>query len=123
MKTNGIPRYFLLDGEMNQSDRDDLTHWMRVDDVERVFVPAVAYMPVPRCDGCKWWERDDGLSAMMKRTGWGVCHLFDHGDDGYEPKHATALAFTDQESADEASGFYTAPDFGCVQFEATVKIS
>lgn len=68
------------------------------------FEPGVAYMPVPRCDGCRWWR----LDADNGRHREGECHRELEPGSGFR---------IDQ---DYTSGtrIMTAPDFGCVQWEA-----
>ncbi|MCR4375624.1 MAG: hypothetical protein NUW22_12325 [Acidobacteria bacterium] len=72
------------------------------------FQPGVAYMPVPRCDRCKFWKRYP-------------VSLQEDGDDGtcYRPdsdKGAKFYALPCQGAQD--ADLITDPDFGCVQFEA-----
>jgi hypothetical protein len=65
------------------------------------FTPGVVYVPVPRCDQCRWWG--------------GPGDLYGTGDCG----HARDLMTRDGEPSPDASGgVWTSPDFGCVQFEA-----
>lgn len=68
---------------------------------------------VKRCATCKWWapcrrwetERDPAF-----RTDWGDCELV-NGFEG-EPKAGIAAYYCD------SAKLSTAPDFGCVQWEA-----
>lgn len=63
---------------------------------------------MPRCRDCRWWV-DEGMPIDGEdQPTWGVCKLFEHC--GTNPQHgARAVSYED---------FITAPDFGCVQFEA-----
>lgn len=63
--------------------------------------PDTAYMPVPRCDKCKYWERGKILVTQQPSFG-GVCGNHD----------LRAFGTSDSESIE------TAQDFGCVQWEA-----
>lgn len=59
---------------------------------------GVAYMPIPRCKTCRWWNRLDQL-----QEGW--CNLLGTRNSGtrfLEPGHTIV----------------TRSDFGCVQWEA-----
>ena len=61
------------------------------------FKPNVAYMPVPRCDSCKWWHGGaDGLNESL--DGRKTCT---------EPT-------VPGEQMDE---FMTLPGFGCARWE------
>lgn len=78
------------------------------------FVPGVAYMPVPRCDQCRFWIPD------------GHCRLFSDDPNIEEDRQWPAMLLP-QRKADVApfagadgGGLLTHPDFGCVQFEAKV---
>jgi hypothetical protein len=82
-----IRRYFLVLADAPEVDIDG--DWMRVADVEAVFLPGVAYMPVPHCDRCRFWHQSPAP---------------DVDPDG---------------TCDEVSGVERAPaDFGCVQWKA-----
>lgn len=59
------------------------------------FEPDVVYMPVPRCDQCKHWERID--------ESCGDCNL---------PEDINSKVW-----ATMYDGIHTSPDFGCVEFE------
>lgn len=68
------------------------------------FKPDVAYMPVPRCDGCKHWSR------WIEGEPNGSCELT---KDAWQ---------TENKAKFYAEGGYvrvdTEANFGCVQFEA-----
>lgn len=105
-----IQRYYHdAGGVMNPTDHPDLGDWMRTEDVEGVFKPDVAYMPVPRCDQCRYWgHRVDGTP---------------HGNKG--GVIAGAPMSTCEHSRDklryggrENGLLWTDEDFGCVQWEA-----
>ena len=64
------------------------------------------YMPVPRCDMCRWWksrsvQREEGFVGTGE--GFGFCGLGDGSSDKFGSIYG--------------DGVETAPDFGCVQFE------
>jgi hypothetical protein len=67
------------------------------------FKPDTWYMEVPRCDTCRWWDAGNSREGTCLRT-----------------DHAGALAMPFPTNADSAAdaGLQTAPDFGCVQWEA-----
>jgi len=48
-----LQRYYIDERGVAKSDTGD---WMRADEVNAVFKPGVAYMPVPRCDQCAHWQ-------------------------------------------------------------------
>lgn len=114
-----IPRYFFDDaGWPIETERADLGEWIRVADVEAVFIPGVVYMPVPRCDQCRFWHRDSGTADM------GDCRVFSD-DPNIAPhiwptidKRPKPLAFVAPFAGADGGGFITQPDFGCVQWEA-----
>lgn len=59
------------------------------------------------CSGCKWWTKD-----LNKE--WGTCKLTKTNSG--ETLHETKAAAMDWESY--YAILHTAPDFGCVQFQA-----
>lgn len=85
------------------------------------FKPDTAYMEVPRCDRCKWWEKNGREHGRGFSSGNGVCiflsapgRLF-----GWPDRHA--IAYDIREGRYETAIFGTAPDFGCVQFEERIE--
>ena len=62
----------------------------------------VECMPIPRCDGCKWWEHPSNNTD----PGFGQCLKEDTGD---APQLISSIY---------GEGVQTTPDFGCVQWEA-----
>ena len=66
--------------------------------------PGVAYMPVPRCDGCKWWN------TFVFGAG-GCC------DSPERMRCATAVASADIQDAQLTVELRTNADFGCVLWE------
>lgn len=78
----------------------DIQRWADIIRKKWPLKEDVAYMPVPRCDGCKHWALD---SVYIRRIG--ICAM-QNSSEG-------------QVSSD--CGDYTImteSDFGCVQFEA-----
>lgn len=79
-----------------------------------VLKPDTAYMEVPRCDRCRWWE----CSADPHN---GRCRLF--SSDG-EVRHVhridrrAIVASNYDEPAIPGTEFLTQASFGCVQWEA-----
>ncbi len=69
------------------------------------------------CRDCKWWNHDElwPLSADEEKRSWGKCELADN--DYGEPMHKNSKAVAVDGENYEAR-LTTAPDFGCVQFEA-----
>ena len=61
------------------------------------MIPGVVYMPVPRCDQCRFWRLDAG-------DDYGVCLLSGYGSQVHGPDYDGCIK--------------TLPDFGCVQFKA-----
>lgn len=59
-----IQRYYIDERGIAKSDTGE---WVRAADVDAVFVPGVAYMPVPRCDRCAHWSpfEDDAQPATV----------------------------------------------------------
>lgn len=109
---NSIPRHFLLDNEMFETARADLGEWMRVADVEAVFTPGVAYMPVPRCDQCKWWRQSPD-APRPTASDEGACDRIplDLGQRVGMPDKAR-VRFQNVNGV----GLMTDSDFGCVQW-------
>ena len=71
--------------------------------------PDVAYMPVPRCETCRWWGHHSGVTGSCSRLGR---RIEDDEDDGeYE------AAGTDGNCEE----FYCRADFGCVGHEPREK--
>lgn len=79
------------------------------------------------CKDCRWWERVD-IEPDYQRSddvalvrNWGLCALTK--SDMNEPRTSSSLAFASNEGYEtdadqDRSVLVTAPDFGCVQFEA-----
>lgn len=72
-------------------------------------------MQMGLCKDCKWWER------RRSSTEWRACVLtrtHDYTED-HPDSLATALVTTDGWDATATNAaLVTAPEFGCVQFEA-----
>lgn len=69
------------------------------------------YMPVPRCDGCRWWWRDGGEAG----TGVCVANYQSARYVGHEwPDGRAVKMWTD---CGEMT-IRTDADFGCVQWES-----
>lgn len=100
------------------------------------FQPGVAYMPVPRCDSCRWWQPFDadiqpttiGRSAATSAKAiaglelilpaipdLGECRLFECR--AMEQVHGTSKLIATRTGSGEAT-IITQADFGCVQWEA-----
>lgn len=72
------------------------------------FESGVVYMPVPRCDACRWWQ-------IGSVNDIGKCGRL--ADDSSELTHGSkAVAIEDNVSGLFAT-LVTAADFGCVQWE------
>jgi len=70
---------------------------------------GVAFMPVPRCSSCRWWQPHPCGSGL------GDCALFECR--GMEQQESgTKLIVTRTESGEAT--IVTHDDFGCVQWEA-----
>ena len=81
-----------------------------------------------RCDQCKFWDRSDNHS-LSYGLGLGVCaatRMFwdatewsadDDGGRKFTEADKGVLAFT-QDASDYRADLLTAPNFGCVQFQA-----
>lgn len=69
-----------------------------------------------RCETCRWWVMwsNAAWSPPEHRKDWRVCELMSPAGYSEEPKYPQSKAFVD----DDHAGVYTAPDFGCVQWEA-----
>lgn len=70
------------------------------------------------CVSCRWWEKtpDENFewnSAAIR--GWGECQLTEMADD--KPTHEPTKAIARDGESYKAI-LETAPDFGCVQWEA-----
>ena len=78
------------------------------DEVERLIPPGVVYMPVPRCDMCRWWGRD-GNGAP-----WGHEDGRPDGPPTSTCEHDRALL---RYGGNERGLLWTSAHFGCVQFE------
>lgn len=79
--------------------------WSSVGVIQRIIISCspfkedVVYMPVPRCDSCKHWDK-----SGHDEEGDGSCLLmFEHGTTKIWP--------------DYRDGINTKADFGCVQWE------
>jgi hypothetical protein len=103
-----IPSYSILPRESPFKGE-----WMLVADVAAVFTPGVAYMPVPRCDQCRWWYRgsDDpeGIGRCERFESQTVETFRDVGDE--------ELLFVLASDPQEAGTMFTRGRFGCVQWE------
>jgi hypothetical protein len=67
------------------------------------------------CKECRWWLPN--MPGGYAGECWGACSLMESGGGSPIHKQAKAFAFdTEQYSAQ----LFTAPDFGCVHFEAKV---
>jgi len=64
------------------------------------FEPGRVYMAVPRCDGCKWWAREQPGYNLGECTFGGSGRCFVEAVRGGPVK------------------LQTREDFGCVQFQA-----
>jgi hypothetical protein len=53
-----IQRYYIDERGIAKSDTGE---WVRASDVDAMFKPGVAYIPVPRCDRCAHWREFEGL--------------------------------------------------------------
>lgn len=105
-----IPRWYisLETGDCLETPSGD---WMRVDDVEKVFPPDVTFMPVPRCDACRWWTPKGDAFGRCERT-----HAT-QWPGAEDDSLATAMASADPNAEAE---LLTSAAFGCVQFEPTL---
>ena len=72
------------------------------------FEPDVAYMPVPRCDKCKWWER------CVRTPRWA------HTEESTSPYTFGNCGCPESkvEGSDDGCSIVTDADFGCVQWKA-----
>jgi hypothetical protein len=64
---------------------------------------------IGRCRDCKWWGSE-------RRSDWGQCSAA--AMDGGKPAHHPETRMLAQDAYDYEAWLVTAPDFGCVQFEA-----
>lgn len=72
------------------------------------FKPGVAYMPVPRCDGCRWWKAPSAIDGEL-----GQCLRVVDSSGLTHGSKAIPLGGRD----DLFGRLLTAPDFGCIQWE------
>lgn len=73
-----------------------------------------------RCRTCTWWgesyDHDDAMAAGV--AGWRECELVAAGDSsGAMSRNRAAFAYVDCEDAFAGASLYTAPNFGCVQWQ------
>jgi hypothetical protein len=73
---------------------------------EAGFKPGVAYIEVPRCDGCRWWRLN------YEALNLGDCRLFTV-TGGVRENEGSKLEITASNGEAVAA---TRGDFGCVQF-------
>ncbi len=66
-----------------------------------------------RCEQCKWWDTFDREEKGYE--GWRTCKLPE------QPPGVALCDVSDNCPGDGYAGLYTAPNFGCVKFEATQK--
>ena len=115
-----IQRYYIDERGIAKSDTGE---WMRADEVNAIFKPEVAYVPVPRCDQCAHWKPFEE-DLQPARVGGIVEHL-----KAYNLWPAelvlTKLGDCKLSTADESKmgAFDELPvathhDFGCVQWKA-----
>jgi hypothetical protein len=78
-----------------------------------------------RCVMCRWWTRQRGGGAAPVVAATGLCALFTWRYGVPRPDHlggivpqAWPFVIADMPDADVDVDFMTAPDFGCVQWEA-----
>lgn len=71
-------------------------------------------MAAKTCRTCRWWKQ----AAYVDEPGWGACVLAGYctGDEPRHRKHGQLAIAQDFESYQ--AWLETAPDFGCVQWEA-----
>ena len=75
------------------------------------FDQGIAYMPVPRCDSCRFWEMSRHDSTR------GECALTEWDDlDGHAHARSKAKAQAGGHECGSAA-LETVADFGCVQWE------
>jgi hypothetical protein len=84
----GCPTDFTITGEFDAA---------AVEKVHAMFEPGVAYMPVPRCDHCRWWQRDESSSEF------GLCNRAYDAATKCRAVHGFGLSVHSS--------------FGCVQWE------
>lgn len=72
------------------------------------FKDGVAYMPVPRCDQCRFWT---------PTARGGECQVIRHTSDE-SPRPRTARIAVSYEIGGHGGWLLMLPDFGCVQWEA-----
>ena len=66
MNTKQIQRVVFAEGESPTHG----SSWMLASEVDAVFKPGVAYMPVPRCGGCASWD-----TSRLYYGGYNCLHL------------------------------------------------
>jgi len=113
MTIKPIPRYNVgMNDACTETTECSNGEWVRVADVEAVFTPGVVYMPVPRCDECRWWDGPRNVG--------GYCCLF--SSDGVvrqEHQIDRRATLVDEYGQNAERGeLVTAMNFGCVQWEA-----
>lgn len=69
------------------------------------FKPDTAYMEVPRCESCAWWDSIYGAIS----PGWGVCRGLNT---------AEKLMLNADVGLSQVAQITTPKDFGCVQWKA-----
>ncbi len=76
------------------------------------FKQDVAYMPVPRCDSCRHWQKNPKFAI-------GTCNLtlFDETDGWQDRSKARAIAVNQDEDLEMAI-LETTADFGCNQWSS-----
>lgn len=73
------------------------------------------------CKDCKWWSGRGSESRALIDDLWGRCELVDlvQGKPRHPHAKAYAVALTvNGYGLEDRGALETAPDFGCVQFEA-----
>lgn len=82
--------------------------------VELATIDVIAVLP--RCKDCRWWSTEHRLGWLSDRSdGRGHCERAE-SEDG-QPVDKDSLAYTEDGESYRAI-LITAPDFGCVQFQA-----
>lgn len=80
------------------------------------------------CQGCRWWQQQDiepeyqaadDVALTREPESWGLCGLaMSLNEQPSRPETKAFAAQGDYESEDKPAALVTAPDFGCLQFEA-----
>ena len=91
---------------------------------EHGFEQGVAYMPIPRCDTCKWWERFEYADKELSESG--ECsrptgHDEEPGRDMWVEGDKPGMWVKGNHRGMWVEGgckFFTECDFGCVQWES-----